>query len=178
MIAYRPVTRRPMMAQTYGSLFPTSELIELTYSEVKGIKDGLDRAMNVILANTSAPCVARLDRRELDSVQSLLFEMVYGARRDYGVYSLRREELDVIDQAIRCGDELSGGSVIASADVSLAPLVIPALLVAASVGVSAYHGYKRNNSTGWAVWWGLMGALFPIITPVVALVQGYGKREK
>jgi hypothetical protein len=42
----------------------------------------------------------------------------------------------------------------------------------------AYHGYKRNRSIGWAVWWGLMGALFPIFTIPIAIAQGFGKREK
>jgi len=46
----------------------------------------------------------------------------------------------------------------------------------AAAGASAYHGYKRNNSIGWAIWWGLMGGLFPIITVPVALAQGFGKR--
>jgi hypothetical protein len=45
-----------------------------------------------------------------------------------------------------------------------------------SMAASVYHGYKRNNSVGWALWWGLMGALFPIITPVIAFAEGYGKR--
>lgn len=45
-----------------------------------------------------------------------------------------------------------------------------------SSGASAYHGYKRNRgSVGWAVGWGVLGALFPIITPAVALAQGFGK---
>lgn len=45
----------------------------------------------------------------------------------------------------------------------------------ASAGASAYHGYKRNESVGWAVVWGLLGSMFPIITPAVALAQGFGK---
>lgn len=52
------------------------------------------------------------------------------------------------------------------------------LLDVASVGISAYHGYKRNNSTGWAIWWGLMGGLFPVITPAIAIAQGLGKRAR
>lgn len=44
-----------------------------------------------------------------------------------------------------------------------------------SVGASAYHGYKRNNSIGWAIGWGLLGGLAPVITPAVALAQGFGK---
>lgn len=41
-----------------------------------------------------------------------------------------------------------------------------------------WHGYKRNNSVGWALWWGLMGGMFPIVAPVVALAQGFGKPIK
>lgn len=46
-----------------------------------------------------------------------------------------------------------------------------------SSGASAYHGYRRNKSVGWAVWWGFCGAIFPIITPAVAIAQGFGKRR-
>lgn len=44
-----------------------------------------------------------------------------------------------------------------------------------SAGASAYHGYKRNDSVGWAVVWGLLGSLFPVITPAIALAQGFAK---
>lgn len=45
----------------------------------------------------------------------------------------------------------------------------------ASLAASAYHGYKRNHdSIGWGIWWGLMGAMFPIITPVIAYVAAPG----
>jgi len=37
----------------------------------------------------------------------------------------------------------------------------------------AYHGYKRNSSVGWALWWGLVGSM--PITPIIALAQGFGK---
>jgi hypothetical protein len=47
-----------------------------------------------------------------------------------------------------------------------------------SVGLSAYHGYKRNRgSVKWAIAWGLLGGLFPIITPAVAFAQGIGDRK-
>jgi len=39
----------------------------------------------------------------------------------------------------------------------------------------AYHGYKRNDSVGWALWWGLVGGM--PITPIIALAQGFGKRK-
>ena len=47
----------------------------------------------------------------------------------------------------------------------------------ASGAASAYHGYKRNNSIGWGVWWFIMGSMFPVITPVIGLAQGFGKRK-
>jgi hypothetical protein len=52
------------------------------------------------------------------------------------------------------------------------------VLSTASMAASAYHGYKRNESVGWALAWGLAGAVFPIITPVIAVAQGFGKRAK
>lgn len=58
-------------------------------------------------------------------------------------------------------------------------LGVPLLISTLSAGASAYHGYKRNRgSAGWAVAWGTLGFLFPIITPIVALVQGYGEPAK
>lgn len=47
----------------------------------------------------------------------------------------------------------------------------------ASMAVSAFHGYKRNQSIGWALLWGLLGATFPVITPAIAVAQGFGKRK-
>lgn len=52
------------------------------------------------------------------------------------------------------------------------------LLSTASMAASAYHGYKRNESVGWALVWGLCGALFPVITPVIAVAQGYGEPDR
>ncbi len=63
-------------------------------------------------------------------------------------------------------------------DASALGVVVPTILVMASSAASAYHGYKRNNSTGWAIWWGVMGAIFPIITPAIAVAQGFGKRSR
>jgi hypothetical protein len=50
------------------------------------------------------------------------------------------------------------------------------LVATASMAASAFHGYKRNESVGWALWWGLMGGMFPVITPVIAVAQGFAKR--
>lgn len=49
-----------------------------------------------------------------------------------------------------------------------------ALSLAGSV-LGAYHGYKRNNSVGWAVAWFFLGGFFPFITIPVSLAQGFGK---
>lgn len=51
------------------------------------------------------------------------------------------------------------------------------ILSAASAAASTYHGYRRHGTVGAAIGWGLLGALFPIITPAVALAQGFGKRK-
>lgn len=51
------------------------------------------------------------------------------------------------------------------------------LLTVASSAVSGYHGYRRNDSIPWALWWALMGGLFPIITPVIGYAQGWGQRK-
>lgn len=48
----------------------------------------------------------------------------------------------------------------------------------AGTGLGAYHGYKRHDSIGWAIGWGLLGGLFPIITIPVAFAQGFGKRAR
>ncbi len=53
-----------------------------------------------------------------------------------------------------------------------------AVLSAASAGASAYHGYKRNDSVGWAVVWGLLGGAFPVITPAIALAQGFAEPKR
>lgn len=51
-------------------------------------------------------------------------------------------------------------------------------IVLASTVASTYHGYKRNDSIGWALWWGLMGSMFPVVTPTIAYAQGFGEKKK
>tara|TARA_R110000824_G_scaffold87425_1_gene215528 strand:+ start:1409 stop:1699 length:291 start_codon:yes stop_codon:yes gene_type:complete len=46
----------------------------------------------------------------------------------------------------------------------------------AGTGLGAWHGYKRTNSTGWAIGWALLGGMFwPIAIPLM-FAQGLGKR--
>lgn len=58
-----------------------------------------------------------------------------------------------------------------------ATFVIGALSTISSA-LSAYHGYKRNDSVGWALWWGLMGSIAPVITPTIAFAQGFGQPRR
>ena len=44
----------------------------------------------------------------------------------------------------------------------------------ASSAALAYHGYKRNNSVGWAIGWFFLGAFWPNALPV-AFAQGFAK---
>ncbi len=39
----------------------------------------------------------------------------------------------------------------------------------------AYHGYRRNDSAGWAVGWAFFGSVAPILALPIALAQGFGK---
>lgn len=52
------------------------------------------------------------------------------------------------------------------------------LLSAASSAASAYHGYKRNDSIGWAVAWGILGGMLPVLVPAIGYAQGFGERAK
>lgn len=46
-----------------------------------------------------------------------------------------------------------------------------------SAAASGYHGYRRNSSVWWGLWWFTSGVLFPIVTPVIGLAQGFAKRK-
>jgi len=54
---------------------------------------------------------------------------------------------------------------------------IYSFIAPATGALGIYHGYKRNDSVGWALWWGLTAAAFPIITIPIALAQGFGKKK-
>lgn len=47
----------------------------------------------------------------------------------------------------------------------------------AGMVLGAYHGYKRNNSVGWAIGWALLGGVFPFITVPLSVAQGFGKKK-
>jgi len=40
----------------------------------------------------------------------------------------------------------------------------------------AYHGVRRHNgSIGWGIWWGFAASMFPVLTTVLAIGQGFAK---
>lgn len=48
--------------------------------------------------------------------------------------------------------------------------------VALGATFAGIHGYRRNRGkAGWTAVWALSGALFPVVTGIVAVAQGYGK---
>jgi hypothetical protein len=51
-------------------------------------------------------------------------------------------------------------------------------LALVSAAASGYHGYRRNQSIGWAMIWFLAGSILPVFTPLIAVAQGYGKPRK
>ena len=42
----------------------------------------------------------------------------------------------------------------------------------------AYHGFKRNESPGWAVAWAAFGNTAPFLALPIALAQGFGKPRR
>jgi len=59
--------------------------------------------------------------------------------------------------------------------VRLGTIAAMASLSLVSAAVSGYHGYRRDRSAMAGVGWGFMGALFPVVTPIVSFAQGYGR---
>ena len=70
---------------------------------------------------------------------------------------------------------LQGMGVYEPSPAALAALYSVSVL---SACISGFHGYRRNQSVGWGVGWFVLGGLFPIITPVIAVAQGYAKPAK
>lgn len=48
----------------------------------------------------------------------------------------------------------------------------------AGAALGAFHGYKRNDSIGWALGWALLGSLAPIIVIPIAFAQGFAKQKR
>lgn len=60
-----------------------------------------------------------------------------------------------------------------------APLsTVSIAIVTTSVALAAYHGYKRNQSIAWALWWAFAASLLPVVVPAIAIAQGYGQPSR
>ena len=55
--------------------------------------------------------------------------------------------------------------------------VVGGVLALASAAASGFHGYRRNQSIGYGLLWFVLGGIFPVVTPVIAIAQGFGKRK-
>lgn len=81
-------------------------------------------------------------------------------------------DLTVMDDA-----SMAGPSVVADVRQSaMAP--VWGVLGVVSSGLSAYHGYRRNQSIPWALVWAVMGGALPVVTPAIAFAQGFGQRAR
>lgn len=67
-----------------------------------------------------------------------------------------------------------GGAGDNQLGIDVSPIWAAASTAGAAIG--AYHGFKRNDSVGWAIGWGVLGAMFPIFVIPIALAQGLGKK--
>lgn len=66
-------------------------------------------------------------------------------------------------------------SVATGADLPF-PAWAKLTLNVASAVLSGYHGTRRNGgSIFWGLVWFGLGAVFPVVTPVVATAQGFGR---
>jgi hypothetical protein len=63
---------------------------------------------------------------------------------------------------------------------AMPPTRIPwlGLLATASAAVSGFHGYRRNKSVGWGIVWFVLGGLFPVIVPTIAIAEGFGQPKR
>lgn len=70
-----------------------------------------------------------------------------------------------------------GETTLSFPPASVSPL--RAALGTVAAAVCAYHGYRRNDSAGWAAGWAFFGSVAPILALPIALAQGFGKpRER
>jgi len=70
---------------------------------------------------------------------------------------------------------------MASNELELTPtqkrtfMIVGGVASAVGAAVGTYHGYGRNKSIGWALGWGFLGSLFPVVVVPIALAQGIGE---
>ncbi len=63
--------------------------------------------------------------------------------------------------------------IVISQETMRMQMVMMATFASVGLALGAYHGYKRNKSAGWALAWGLAGAVMPVPTVSFAFGQGF-----
>jgi hypothetical protein len=75
------------------------------------------------------------------------------------------------------GDDLAPQPQVLEVNGTVRALKIAyAIAGLAGTGIGAYHGYKRNESVGWAIVWAFLGGIAPVVVIPVAFAQGIGKK--
>lgn len=73
--------------------------------------------------------------------------------------------------------DLAGGRLGAISDYTVPTWL--KIISALSAGASAYHGYRRHSRGEhpvlWAIGWSLLGGLFPVVVPAIAMAQGFAE---
>jgi len=143
--------------------------------------------MNQVALRAISPVIAVAVNRSMSGLAGT--DLAHDMRNE--ILSYEKEIADIKNTAISQGRELNSDEVyrikvkenaidfcksrMSSPLAGITPIY--RVISTASAAASAYHGYKRNKSVGWAIWWFLMGGLFPVITPAIAYAQGFGKER-
>lgn len=127
-----------------------------------------NRSLN---GNAQEVTFIRMEMERLSAKRDLLFKKITETQDEDAIKSISYE-IDSLQSQIN-----SLQNKLTSIDMSDYAMYYMALSTV-SGGLSAFHGYRRNESIPWAIVWGLMGGLFPIFTPVIAVAQGFGKKKE
>jgi hypothetical protein len=94
-----------------------------------------------------------------------------GLRAQYG-----RPAFQVVASPGGHATQLVGfNQAVTDSDVRAASFGIAAAVTVLGVVGAAYHGYRRNDSMGWAAAWATWGLFFPVPTLAYAAGQGFAK---
>lgn len=85
---------------------------------------------------------------------------------------------NLLTQSIQ-GASIGGLGDLVLTDQQVLAWEIGSLISASLFGALAFiHGYRRNNkSVGWGATWGVLGAMFPVVTMPVAMIEGFGAKK-
>lgn len=127
-----------------------------------GASSSLDQAVGTFLAATPQPSAS--------DVASFLKTFDPGDPQTAAAQALIAQgvDIDTVSHALHFVSSTGGDGGMS---------YLTGALTLAAAGAGAYHGFRRNQSVGWAVGWFAMGLIFPIFTSALALGEGFGKRK-